>query len=111
MFPNSPNIRMKLLTIEILQDSIGVSTYQFISSKDVIGLKSNVTSREYYEASKQDIQIEIVAKIQTFLYNNAKYVDVRDVIYKVERTFIAGQFMELYLSKTKIRKSDIIGYS
>ncbi|MFA7105704.1 MAG: hypothetical protein WC154_00235 [Candidatus Izemoplasmatales bacterium] len=111
MFPNSPNIRMNLLTIDVIQDSIGNSSYQFESSKEAIGLKSNVTSREYYEAKKQDIQIEIVAKIQTFLYNNAKYVDVSNVIYKIERTYVSGQFMELYLSRTSIRKSDIIGYS
>jgi len=111
MYPNSPNIRMQLLTIDLIQNTIGGSSYRYFSSKEVIGINFSVTSREYYESKRSDIRIDIAVKIQSFLYDNSKYVDIDDVIYKIERTYTAGQFIELYLSRSKIRKSDIIDYA
>ena len=111
MYPNSPNISLKLLTIELIQNDIGNTIYHFAKSKEVIGINFSISSREYYESKKQDIRIDISAKIQSFLYDDSKFVDIADVIYKVERTYLSGQFLELYLSKTNIRKSDIVGYT
>ena len=111
MYPNSPNIRMQLLTIDLVQNSIGGSSYLFLHSKEVIGINFSITSREYYESKRSDIHIDIAVKIQSFLYDNSKYVEIGDVIYKIERTYTAGQFTELYLSRSKVRKSDVIGYA
>lgn len=111
MYPNSPNIRLKLLTMDLVQNSIGSSTYQFQHSKEVIGINFSITSNEYYESKRSNIKIDIALKIQSFLYDNSKYADISGVIYKIERTYKIGQFIELYLNKTKIRKSDVIGYA
>lgn len=111
MYPNSPNIRLKLLTIELVQNDIGNTIYHFAKLKEVIGINFSISSKEYYESKKQDIHIDISVKIQSFLYDNSKYVDVADTIYKIERTYLSGQFLELYLSKTNVRKSDIVGYT
>jgi len=111
MYPNSPNIRLQLLTMDMVQNSIGSSVYQLQSSKEVIGINFSLTSREYYESKRSDTKIDVAVKVQSFLYDNSKYVEIADEIYKVERTFQIGQFIELYLSKTKIRKSDIVGYT
>ena len=111
MYPNSPNIRLKLLTMDLVQNSIGSSTYQLQHSKEVIGINFSITSNEYYESKRSNIKIDIALKIHSFLYDDSKYVDISGVIYKIERTYQIGQFIELYLNKTKIRKSDIIGYT
>ena len=111
MYPNSPNIRLQLLTMDLVQNSIGSSTYQLQSLKEVVGINFSITSNEYYESKRSDIKIDIALKIQSFLYDNSKYADIAGVIYKIERTYQIGQFIELYLSRTKIRKSDIIGYA
>ncbi len=111
MYPNSPNIRMQLLTIDLISNTIGKTSYRFISSKEVIGINFSITSREYYESKRSDIRIDIAVKVQSFLYDSSKYVEIGDVIYKIERTYTAGQFTELYLCRSKIRKSDIIDYA
>jgi hypothetical protein len=111
MYPNSPNKPIKLLTMDLVQNSIGTSIYQLQSSKEVIGINFSITSSEYYESKRTDIRIDIALKIQSFLYKGSKYADISGDIYKIERTYQIGQFIELYLSKTKIKKSDIIGYA
>ncbi len=111
MYPNSPNIRLKMLTIELVQNEIGYVIYHFRKLKEVIGINFSISSREYYVSKKQDIHIDISVKIQSFIYDDSKYVDVSYTIYKVERTYLSGQFLELYLSKTSVRKSDIVGYT
>jgi hypothetical protein len=111
MYPNSPNIRIKLLKMDMVQNAIGSSTYQLQNAKEVIGINISITSNEYYESKRSDIKIDTALKIQSFLYDNSKYAEVDGDIYKIERTYQIGQFIELYLSKTKIRKSDVIGYA
>lgn len=111
MYPNSPNIRLTLLTMELVQNSIGSTTYQIQQSKEVIGISFSITSNEYYESKRSNIKIDIALKLQSFLYDNSKYADIAGVIYKIERTYQIGQFIELYLNKTKIRKRDVIGYT
>ncbi|HRX45525.1 MAG TPA: hypothetical protein P5091_05735 [Acholeplasmataceae bacterium] len=111
MFPNSPNVKLKLLTLVLVQNSIGSSIYQLQHSKEVIGINFSIRSNEYYESKRSDIKIDLALKIQSFLYDNSKYAEIDDDIYKIERTYQIGQFIELYLSKTKLRKSDIIDYA
>jgi (p)ppGpp synthase/HD superfamily hydrolase len=81
------------------------------SSKEVIGINFSITSNEYYESKRTDIKIDLALKIQGFLFNQSQYADIDGNIYKIERIYQVGQFIELYLSKTNIRKSDIIDYS
>ena len=111
MYPNSPNIKLNLLKMDLIQNSIGSSTYHLQSSKEVIGINISITSTEYYESKRSDIKIDVALKIQSFLFDDSKYADIDGDIYKIERTYLIGQFIELYLSKTKIRKSDVIGFA
>lgn len=111
MYPNSPNIRMHLLTLEMIPNTMGVMAYQFKSKKEVIGINFSITSREYYESKRSDIRIDIAVKVQSIVYGNAKYVDIGQVIYKIERTYQTGQFIELYLKRTSIKLGDIIDYT
>ncbi len=111
MYPNSPNISVKLLTMVLVPNSIGTSNYKLLNQREVIGIKMSITSSEYYESKRSDIRIDTALKVQSFLYEGCKFAEISDDIYKIERTYQAGQFTELYLSKTKLRKSDIIDYN
>ena len=109
MFPSSPNIRLALLKLDGVQDAIGNRQLSLVSSKEVIGINFSVTSKEYYESKKSDVRIDIALRIQSFLYDGSRYAMVSENIYKIERTYVSGQFIELYLVETKIKRGDIIG--
>ncbi|OAN19842.1 hypothetical protein [Acholeplasma laidlawii] len=101
MFPSSPNIRLTLLKIKLSKDEIGNQGYGFISKKEVIGISKSVTSKEYYESKKNEYKVDMALKIQSFLYDGSKYAIIDDLIYQIERTYLQGQFLELYLMETK----------
>lgn len=109
MFPSAPNIRITLLKIDGVSDTIGNRKLSLISSKEVIGIKFSVTSKEFYETKKSDIRIDIALRIQSFLYDGSKHAMIDSTIYKIERTYISGQFIELYLVETSIQRGDING--
>ncbi len=111
MFPSSPNIKIELLKLESIKDNIGNNKLKLISKKSLIGIKRSVTSKEYYESKRLEYRIDLSVKIQSFLYDGSKYAKVDDIIYSIERTYLAGQFIELYLVETKTKVSDIHGYS
>lgn len=110
MFPSSPNIRLMLLRIRSKKDTIGNLSYELISKKEVIGITKSVTSKEYYESKKNEFKVDMALKIQSFLYDGSKYACINDQIYQIERTYLSGQFIELYLMETKIKVNDIDGY-
>ena len=109
MFPSSPNVRVTLLKLDGVQDVIGNRQLTLISSKEVIGINLSITSTEYYESKKSDIRIDVALKIQSFLYDGSRHAMIDSTIYKIERTYVSGQFIELYLVETKIKRGDIIG--
>lgn len=109
MFPSSPNIRLILLKLDGVPDTIGNRKLTLISSKEVIGMNFSVTSKEFYESKKTDIRIDVAVKIQSFLYDGSRHALIDSKIYKIERTYISGQFIELYFIETKIKKGDIDG--
>ena len=111
MFPSSPNINLELLKLDTVKDNIGNNKLELISKKRVIGIKKQVTSKEYYESKRQEYKIDLSLKIQSFLYDGSKYVLADGIIYSVERTYLAGQFLELYLVESKLKVSDIDGYA
>ena len=54
MFPSSPNIKLELLKLESVKDNIGNNKLSLISKKQVIGIKKQVTSKEYYESKSKN---------------------------------------------------------
>ena len=110
MFPSSPNIKLKLLKLDNVRDNLGNNRLKLISSRNLIGINKSVTSKEYYESKKYEYKVDLSIKVQSFLYDGSKYALVNDIIYSIERTYLAGQFIELYLVETKIKVSDINDY-
>lgn len=111
MFPSSPNIKLELIKVTPSGDDIGNKRLHLVSRKTVIGISKSVTSKEYYESKKNEFKVDVALKIQSFLYDGSRYALLNDLIYQIERTYLAGQFLELYLIETKIRISDIDGYT
>lgn len=109
MFPSSPNTRLILLKLDGVPDTIGNHKLTLISSKEVIGMNFSVTSKEFYESKKTDIRIDVALRIQSFLYDGSRHALIDSKIYKIERTYISGQFIELYFVETRIKRGDIIG--
>ena len=109
MFPSSPNIILTLLKLDGAQDMIGNRKLQLLTSKEVVGINFSITSKEYYESKKSDMRVDIAIKIQSFLYDGSRHALIDTKIYKIERTFVSGQFIELYLIETKIKRGDIFG--
>ena len=44
--------------------------------------------------------------VQAFVYDGSKYAEIRGSIYKIERTYVNGQFIELYLTLTDLKSED-----
>lgn len=111
MYPNSPNTRLNLLRVDSFLDEVGNISLVLINKKEVIGINFSITQKEFYDSTRLESRVDLAVKIQSFLYDGSLYADVSDKIYKIERTYHNGGFVELYLRETKIKKSDIIGYS
>lgn len=111
MYPNTPNIELELLTIDLIINDIGTSSYKLRNFKKVIGISFSISARQYYDSHRADIKIDLAVKILSFIYDNAMFISIKDEIYKVQRTYLSGQYIELYLASSKIKKGDIIGYT
>lgn len=111
MFPSSPNLKLEIIKVVEQNDLIGNNYYQFISKKQVIGINKSISSKEYYESKRENYKMDMAVKINAFLYDGSKYVLVKDKIYQIERTYLNGQFIELYLMETHMELGDFVGYS
>ena len=109
VYPNSGNISLFLLRVKTAADDVGNQSLRLVGSKEVVGVTSSITSKEYYNSKQTQIQLDCKVQIQAFLYDKSKYIYVpdEDTIYKVERTYQNGMWMELYVSETSIKKEDI----
>lgn len=102
MFPNSINAEITLLKVESTKNDIGVSINSIKSKRKLMCSLKSITRLEYQTSVEISRNIEIKAVLQSFLYQGEKYGVLGNDVYKIERTFINGEFIELYLSKSDI---------
>lgn len=102
MFPNSKNTHLALLYIKNIKDDIGVNRNVVISSKKISGSARSITQSEYQVSSSLGIKYDLKVVIQAFLYDGSKYAMIKGQLYKIERTYLNGQFLELYLVSSDI---------
>ena len=112
-YPNSANISLFLLRVKTDADDLGNQVLRLVGSKEVVGMTSSITSKEFYNSKQTQLKLDFKVSIQCFLYDKSKYIYVsnEDVVYKVERTYQNGMMMELYCSETDIKKEDIKGWN
>ena len=102
MFPSSANTLLALLYIKNKKDDIGVSRNVVISSKNISGSARSITQSEYQASASLGVKFDLKVIIQSFLYDGSKYALIKNQIYKIERTYLNGQFLELYLVSSDI---------
>ena len=112
-YPNYGNISLFLLRVKTAEDDLGNQGYRLVDSKEVVGMISSITSKEFYSSKESKVMLSFKVSIQCFLYNKSKYIYVpnEDTIYKVERTYQNGMWMELYCSETTLKKEEIEGWN
>ncbi len=111
MHPSSGNIALSLLTITTVSDSIGNKKEKVSNSHEVIGFCRSLTSSEYSNQTAVTKILDFKILIQSFLYSGEKYALVHNKIYKIERTYLNGQFYELYLSTSEYKPENLFdGY-
>ena len=112
-YPNSGNISLFLLRVKTDADDLGNQVLRLVGSKEVVGMTSSITSKEFFIAKESKVQLDFKVSIQAFLYDRSKYIYVanEDAIYKVERTYQNGMWLELSCSETQIKKEDIEGWN
>ena len=112
-YPNSGSINLFLLRVKTTVDELGNQILRLVGSKEVVGMTSSITSKEYYSAKESKTKLDFKVSIQAFLYDKSKYVYVpnEDTIYSVDRTYQNGMWMELHCAETQIKKEEIEGWN
>ena len=107
MFPNSPNISIALLNVINAQDSLGNRRLVVKDSKEVVGVLKSITSQEFQTAVLIQKHFDFKVTLQAFIYGGQKYAIVKGKVFKIERTYLNGQFIELYLTETEINAEEL----
>jgi hypothetical protein len=109
-FPNSYNISLFLLRVKTAADALGNQSMRLVGSKEVGGIISSISSKEYKTSLENKIKFDFKISIQAFLYDGSKYVYIKreDKVFRIERTYLNGMFLELYLIETQIKYEDLL---
>ena len=112
-YPNSGNINLFLLRVKTDADDLGNQVLRLVDSTGVVGMTSSITSKEFYSSKESKVMLSFKVSIQCFLYDKSKYIYVpnEDTIYRVERTYQNGMWMELYCSEVTLKKEEIEGWN
>ena len=106
MLPNACNTSLRLLNIVSSTDSLGNKELVIKNSKGVMGIIKSITSGEFQYSIMINLKIDFKVVLQGFVYDGSKYAEIGGSIYKIERTYVNGQFIELYLTLTDLKSED-----
>ena len=106
MLPNACNTSLRLLNIVSSTDSLGNKELVIKNSKGVMGIIKSITSGEFQSSVMINLKIDFKVVLQAFVYDGSKYAEIRGSIYKIERTYVNGEFIELYLTLTDLKSED-----
>ena len=109
-FPNSYNISLFLLLVKTAADALGNQSMRLVGSKEVGGIISSISSKEYKTSLENKLKFDFKISIQAFLYDGSKYVYIKreDKVFRIERTYLNGMFLELYLIETQMKYEDLL---
>lgn len=110
VFPNSYNASFILFRVKTASDSLGNKAWELVGAKEVGGIISSISSKEYYSSLQSNVKCDFKASIQCFLYDGSKYAYFQreNKVYEIERTYLNGQFIELYMKETDLKWEEII---
>lgn len=107
MFPNAINTSLDLISIVGILDSLGNKRLVIKGSKKVVGITKSITSSEFQTSVMLNIKYDFKVSINALVYDESKYARIEGKIYKIERTYQNGMFLELYLSLTDLKEEDL----
>lgn len=87
-----------LVTESFQQDAYGVQQRVF-TEKKVFCRVSSVGSREWFEGGRNGLNPELQFIVIRFDYSGEKIVKFHDNYYFVYRTYITGDYIELYTER------------
>lgn len=106
MFPNASNTPISLLNVSSVVDALGNKNLVITSRKDLVGIAKSITTNEYQTSVMLNVSYEFKVCINLPLYDGSKYALIRGKYYKIARTYVNGQFIELYLISTELSDGD-----
>ncbi len=107
MHPSSGNKKVVLFSIATITDSIGVKRTAITHEHEVIGFSRSITTSEYSNQTSVTKIKDFKILIQAFLYGNEKYALIDNEVYKIERTYLNGQYYELYFTTSEYKYEDL----
>lgn len=108
MFPNSSSVTLYLLAIINRSDALGIRCPTVMHISKVYGSIKSITNSEYQTSLLKGVTSELKVVIQSFLYGGEKFLQLGKTIYEITRTYINGQFIELYLSQSEYKFEDLV---
>lgn len=103
-FSNSPNIQFELLEVSKLRENFIVA-----SRKIVVGMTRSLTREEWKSSLETKVKIDFKIQIDVRQFADQKFAKIGDIYYKIERTFVSGQHIELYLGSTHLLEREFYG--
>lgn len=109
-YPNSYNTSFILFRVKTAVDHLGNKAWRLVGSKEVGGVISSISSKEYYSSIQSKVLFDFKVSIQSFIYDGSKYAYFPryEKIYEIKRTYLNGQYIELYLSETPLKWEEIL---
>ena len=107
MFPNSVNAALYLVSIVNKSDALGIRKPTIVKKNKALGTLKSITVSEYQAGIAINKLSEIKIALQNLVYSEEKFVILKNKIYKVDRTFVNGQFIELYLSESEYKAEEL----
>ena len=70
-YPNSYNTSFILFRVKTAVDKLGNKSWRLVGSKEVGGVISSISSKEYYSSIQTKVLFDFKVSIQSFIYDGA----------------------------------------
>ena len=100
---NAFSLKVALLKVSDATDEYGKQRFEITSSKEMMAIPTNITRSEFYEASRSGYKVSRIIRINSFLYQDERYILIDGKVYKVIKTYELSHLLELTLESTNLK--------
>ena len=104
---NAFSFKVALLKVNDATDEYGKQRFEITSSKEMMAIPTNITRSEFYEASREasrsGYKVSRIIRINSFLYQDERYILIDGKVYKVIKTYELSHLLELTLESTNLK--------
>jgi len=91
---------IKLIKSTKTKDDIGNTIYTRASEDEVFANVESISANDFFAAQQANLKLDIKVTVYKHLYKNHSHVEVKGIVYKVERSFgSAVDYIELQCSQ------------